>query len=204
EWEGRGAEAARAGAGADNRRAVELLDRLIALNVGGQDNLPKVVCPEERISLLQLTRRSLLELADRLPNREAMYSQLKSVDVRLGRTLAEESRWDEARCLHESSLRESEGAIRRLPHAAFPRQWLLDNLSSLAQLADKEHKPEEAEALLRRALARAEEWSRDVPGVESLLVLVTRRRELARTLVGYGRRDDAGALLLANHGALAA
>src|SRR5262249_49116834 len=116
----------------------------------------------------------------------------------------EESRWDEARCLHESSLRESEGAIRRLPHAAFPRQWLLDNLSSLAQLADKEHKPEEAEAILRRALARAEEWSRDVPGVESLPVRLTRRRDLASTLVGYGRRDDAGALLLANHGALAA
>src|SRR5262249_14662852 len=37
EWERERAEAAQARAEADNRRAVELLDRLIALNVGGQD-----------------------------------------------------------------------------------------------------------------------------------------------------------------------
>jgi tetratricopeptide (TPR) repeat protein len=198
------AEAAQARAEADSRRAVELLDRLIALNVGGQDDLPKVVSPGETISLLQLTRRSLLDLADRLPDRKAMYAQLRSVDARLGQTLAEEDRWDEVRALHESSLREAHEAIRQLPGVALPRGWLLGNLSSLAQLADRQNRPEEAEAILTRALAHAEEWHRDSPGVESLLMLVGRRRVLAVTLFCYGRRDRAGALLLANHRSLAA
>jgi tetratricopeptide (TPR) repeat protein len=155
------------------------------------------------ISLLRLARRSLLELADRLPDREAMYAQLRAVDTRLGQLLAEESRWDEVRRQHESSLQKAREAIRQLPRAAFPRPWLLDNLTGLAQAADREGKPEEAEALLRRALARAEGWSRDEPGAASLVMLIGRRRVLARFLTGQGRRDEARALLLANHRSLA-
>jgi tetratricopeptide (TPR) repeat protein len=193
------AEAARVGAEADYRRAAELLGLLIQSNVGGREDLPRVVSPGEVVSRLQLTRRSLLELADRLPDREATYAQLRSVDTRLGRLLAEQERWDEVQRLHESSIREAEAAIRRFPRASFAKTWLLDGLSFLVQRAEKAGKPEEAEGLLARAVAIADAWSREAPGVESLVTLTSRRRELALGLAMHGRCDEARALLIANH-----
>ncbi len=158
------AEEAQARAEADLGHAAGLLDQLIELNAGGQHNLPKVVSPERMITLLQGARRDVLELARRLPHRETMLLQLNSVNDRLGVILSEESRWDEVRHLHESSLREAEDAIRQLPRADFPRGWRLSDLTHLAQLAEKEGKPEEVEAHLTRAIACSEEWTRAAPG----------------------------------------
>jgi hypothetical protein len=196
------AEAAQAGAEADFRRAAELLNEVVELNVGGRLGLPKFVSPEDRISGLRLTRRQLLELADRLPDRAAMSIKLMSVNARLGATLAEEGRWVEMRDLYENSIREAEDAIRRFPCSPTPRHWLLGELTHLAQLADKEKRPEEVEALERRALASAEEWSHVAPGSDSLVSVMARRRELAWFLSGQGRRAEVRALLLANHHSL--
>jgi tetratricopeptide (TPR) repeat protein len=131
-----------------------------------------------------------------------MLVKLCRVSGRLGRTLTEEYRWDEARRLYECSIEEAEDAIRSLPHVAFLREWLLSSLSHLVQIADREKNPEEAEALLTRAIAYAEEWHRDVPAVESLVALISMRRLLAQALAWEGRRDEARALVLANHRSL--
>ena len=101
EQQRRRARTAQDRAEAEAGRAAELLGQLIELNAGGAGNLPRVLSPERRIALLRLVRRNLFELADLLPDRQAMYSQLMSVDQRLGETLREESRPDEMRALYE-------------------------------------------------------------------------------------------------------
>jgi serine/threonine protein kinase len=196
------AGAAQARAEADLQRAAELLGRLVELNVGGRYSLPKVVTREDKISLLQLTRRNLLDLADRLPNREAMLLQLYLVNTRLGVTLAQESREDEARHVFECSLREAEDALRRFPDSSLPRGWLIDSLDQLAQLADRGKRPEEVEAFRARAISGAEEVFRAAPRVDALVTLLYHRRALTRMLADQGRRAEAKALILANRRAI--
>ena len=108
---------------ADFQRLAELLDQMVELNVGGQGALPKAVCIERKTYLLQGMRRHLIDLGPRLPNREAVFFQLMSVNERLRLTLSEQHRWDEVRSLLEESLRESEDAIRQFPRVAFARGW---------------------------------------------------------------------------------
>jgi hypothetical protein len=193
------AEAAQARAAADFARATELLDQLVTLNVGGTGNVPKFVSPQETIALLQFTRRSLIDLAERMPNREGMLRRLRAVNVRLSQVLSQEQRWDELRSLYESSLREAEDAIQQFPHAAFPRQWQIDQLSELAGLAEREGKSEEVAALCTRAVICAETWFHDTPGNEPLIISIKSRRGLARVVSSQGRAAEARALLLVNH-----
>jgi tetratricopeptide (TPR) repeat protein len=202
ESERKRAEAAQDRAEAEVRRTTELLGQLIELNAGGAGNLPRVLSPDRQISMLQLARRNLLELADRLPDRQAMYSQLMSVDQRLGETLREESRADEMRVLYERSLRDAEAAIGQFPHAAFLRGWLDNILHRLAELAEAEGRMEDHEALHARAVADSDEQYRAAPGADTLVSLVARRRSLARALARRGRRDEARSALLANRRAL--
>ncbi len=198
----RRAEAAQTRAEADLRRVVELLNGVIERNAGGRSHFPKPLSPDDRIAALQLARRQLLELADRLPDRQVMFFQLMRVNARLGATLAEEHRWDDFRRLYECSTREAEDAIRQFPRAAFPRQWLLGDLTNLAGLAEHEGRPRQVEALERLAVAMAEEWCSLAPGSDSFVALVARRRELASVLSRQGRPAEARKLLLANHHSL--
>jgi tetratricopeptide (TPR) repeat protein len=183
---------------AEAGRAAELLGQLIELNAGGAGNLPRVLSPDRKISQLRLARRNLLELADRLPDRQALYSQLMSVDQRLGETLREESRGDEVRVLYDRSLRDAEEAIRQFPDAAFPQSWLFNVLHRLAEIAEADGRMEDHEALHARALAASEERYRSAPDADRLAELTMRRHSLARALTLRGRRDDARAQLLAN------
>jgi serine/threonine protein kinase len=200
----RQAEAAQARDEADFHRAAELLDKFVWLNAGGRSGLPRAPGPEDRLDMLRLLRRHLVELADRLPDGEMAAQRLMAVNLRLGDTLAEEGVWAELRGLYESSIREARDAIRRFPHAAFPRHWLLYELTLLAQLADREGKPGEVEALGRQGIAAAEEWAGVAPGPESLAMLMSRRRELASALARQRRRAEARELLLANRRSLEA
>ena len=196
------AEAAQNRAEDDTRRAAELLGQLVEVNVGGRDNLPTVVSPEQTIARLRVARRNLIELADRLPDREAMLRQRMAVDLRLGRTLREESRWVELRSMYEGSLRDAEGAIQQFPRAGFARGWLVEVLNGLAEAAAKEKRADDQVALLARTVAGAEDWYAAAPGTDALLSLVTTRRSLAMVLATRGRRAEAGDLLLANRCAL--
>jgi tetratricopeptide (TPR) repeat protein len=161
-----------------------------------------VLSPDRSINLLRLVRRNLLELADLFPDRQALYSQLMSVDQRLGETLREESRPAEMRALYEASLRDTEEAIRQFPRAAFPRDWQFNLLHRLGELAEAEGRMDDLVALHERAVAGSEERFRESPGAESLAGLVMRRRNLARALAVRGRPDEAQDLLLANLRAL--
>jgi hypothetical protein len=151
------------------------------------------------IGLLQGFRQNLLELADRVPDREAMLRQLHRISNRLGRMLVEQHQWDEARRLYQTSIEEATVAILRFPRTGCYREWLVTTLLNLATITEKDHNLGETEALLRRAVLHAEEWSRDDPAAGLIPPLIWSRRELARVLAGQGRHAEAGALLLANH-----
>jgi tetratricopeptide (TPR) repeat protein len=132
-----------------------------------------------------------------------MYSQLMSVDQRLGETLREESRSDEMRTLYETSLRDAEEAIRLFPRAVFPHDWFSNILHRLAEVAEAEGRMEDHAALHARAVAEAEARYRAAPGADTLALLAARRRNLARAVARLGRLVEARNLLLANRRSLA-
>ena len=84
EWERARAETAQAAAEAEFRRTSALLAQLIELNAGVAGGSPGVPNVARKIDMLRTARLNLVELADRLPDRQAMYSQLMTVDERLG------------------------------------------------------------------------------------------------------------------------
>ena len=175
---------------------------MVELNVGGQGSLPKVVNLEHKTHLLQGIRRHLIDLGPRLPNREAMFFQLMSVNERLRLTLSEQHRWDELRSLLDQSLRESEYAIRQFPRSTFARGWQASHLGCLASVAERQGRTAEREAIHRRAIAGIDEWARIDPGDSPLTQLTWHRRALARALVDQGRRTEARDLLIANRRSL--
>ncbi len=151
---------------------------MVELNVGGQGSLPKAVSLAHKSHLLQGIRRQLIDLGPRLPNREAMFFQLMSVNERLRLTLSEQHRWDELRSLLDQSLRESEDAIRQFPRSTFARGWQASHLGCLASVAERQGRTAEREAIHRRAIAGIDEWARIDPGDSPLTQLLWHRRVL--------------------------
>jgi tetratricopeptide (TPR) repeat protein len=196
------AQAAKARAESNSRTAIGLVRQLIELNSGGWGGSPRVDGPEATAALLQSTRRQLLDLAPREPDLEQLFSQLQSVDIRLGDVLSELRRWDELQTLFEESVRESGAAVRRYPRTLSAWRCLTHHHPALASIAERQGKAKEREGHLRRAVACAEEWSRIDPAGDPLLSLVWCRKFLARALASWGRHDEARDLLVANQRSL--
>jgi tetratricopeptide (TPR) repeat protein len=191
------AEAQRLRAELDSKVLGDVLSLIVGINAEG-NYFPRVADHDRLIANLQMTRKSLLEVAPRRSAQALIDRHLALVDMRLGNALVFEGRWEEAR----GSLAESVLAWERVVHAhpldLEARANLAMTLRSAAQVAERQERDNDSEAMLRHALAVAAELMNLTVDAGSICVLADSRYNLAQFLARRGNGDAASALHAAN------
>jgi eukaryotic-like serine/threonine-protein kinase len=183
---------------ADLRIADEALGQIIELCVGGAYSLPRKVSPQSRVAFLERTRKSLLELVERLPDHVNVCQRLVPVELGLCDALIQENRCEEVRLLLDDSQREFNRILRNDPQDRWGLIWQVNSLRLLAMTADRQGKVQESVDRYRQAVRASEDLTTVAPDSLAHANLAQIRWALSRLLVSQGKTDEAKSLAKAN------
>jgi hypothetical protein len=186
------ADAERRRAEADFQTTNEILGQIV------EQDVPRASWPVgDRagiVASLQQTRRRLLAVAARRPDQRMIARHLAFLDYSLGLVLMQEQRFDEARSLSEESLRYHEGVLRQDPLDHMARARQINAFFLVAQLADRQGRPDEVLSHHRRAVDAGEELVRNRLNASTICLLTAARSRLARLLARRGDQEQARSL----------
>ncbi len=171
---------------------------LLDATIGGMSNLPKTSTLDHVTGDLEKDRQHLLALSKSQPRNAKLRLQLAIVDGRLGVSLAQGRRHEEAKRILLESQATLDALARQFPGDKRIRDLQARHLRLLAEECESTQDPEETARYLREAVELAELRIREGMDLPAVGQLVDSQRSLAWFRYRQGRREEATAWLAAS------